>query len=707
MRLGLSARLSLLVATVLVLALIAFAWFWTGLRQTESEIAQRAAALLAERARTDLAVRATQTADYLGQALVNPLFYVDLLSIQDLLAPVQRQADVASVVVYDQAGRMMHDGSVDLAAFGEQVDNGLLPADGKPVLSWGRELLEVTAPIRLDERLIGAVRIGFHLNPIETESAAARVEVDRQLSTLHRRQGQSFAALGIAILVLGAGTAWLIARGWLRPIQELAVMSRQLAAGLYAKMPISSKRQDELGELVRAFEQMSESLASHEAAMRREAQEDSLTGLANRRRFGEQLDRALRHLAQKRTQAALVFFDLDAFKQVNDALGHESGDFLLRETARMLSKAAEELGLGEHGIVARLGGDEFLALFTGDQAEERARLCAERLLADLNGMRPSQLLARNPSASPGMAVYPAHGDTAKSLLKAADLAMYAAKRAGGGKLCRFEPLAAEGDYENLLADLTQQLREGNAAAQLHLLYQPIVDLNSRKTLGVEALIRWHHPQLGELPPVAFLQPALRAGLGIELSRLTVKMALTDLADWLNQDPARFVSINLDQASWNDGELLTRLREQLADAGVKPQQLCLELPERLYWDQPEQSQRQVARLRELGVQMWLDDVDGGAERASTMRHFRVRGIKLDHRLVAGMLRKPEDLRQVQVLIQVAIDAQLEVVAEAVESEAQVKLLTAAGCTLGQGFGLVMPISAADLLKREATDYAASL
>lgn len=701
---SLSARLSMLVAAVLLLALIAFGWFWTGLRQTESEIAERAAGLLAERARTDLAVRATQTADYLGQALINPLFYVDLLSIKDLLEPVKQQSDVASVVVYDLMGRIIHDGSADLAAFGEQVPDPLLPDQGQAELNWRPQLLEVTAPILFDNKPIGAIRIGFRLNPIEAESAAARVEVDRQLAALHQRQGRSFALLGVVILVLGVAAAWIIARGWLRPIQELAVMSRQLAAGLFARVPIASKRQDELGELVRSFAQMSEALAAHEVAMRREAQEDSLTGLANRRRFREQLDRALRNLSQRQEPAALVFFDLDAFKQVNDSLGHESGDFLLKETARLLSDASKELGLGTDGIIARLGGDEFLALFTGQLAEDRARRCAERVLADLNGVRSVHLLGRTPSASAGMAIYPEHGSSAKALLKAADLAMYAAKRSGGGKLSRYEPLAADAGYENLIGDLLRQLKLNEASAQLYLVYQPILELDSRRVSGVEALLRWNHPRLGELPPVAFLQPALRSGLGIELANLAFRLALTELAEWLAASPLRYVSLNLDLASWQDDELSARLREMLDQAQVQPSQLCLELPERLYWDQPEHSQRQVALLGELGVRLWLDDVDGGGERASTMRHFRVRGIKLDHRLVAGMLRNAEDLRQVRALVQIARDAQLEVVAEAVESEAQVRLLKEAGCEQGQGFGLVMPLRASELLHRSDASYA---
>ncbi len=706
MRLGLSTRLSLLVASVLVLTLLVFAWFWSGLRQTESEVAARAAALLAERARTDLAVRATQTADYLGQALVNPLFYVDLRSIQDLLGPVQSQADVADVVVYDAAGRVMHDGSVDVAAFGEQIEQVLLPADGTSVLSWDQDLLRVTAPINFNNRPIGAVRVGFHLNPIELESAAARVEVDRQLAALHRRQGRSFAALGLAILILGAGSAWIIGRGWLKPIQELAVMSRQLGAGLYAKMPISSKRQDELGELVRSFAQMSEALAAHEAAMRREAQEDSLTGLANRRRFREQLERAVPHLNRKKAPAALLFFDLDGFKQVNDAHGHERGDQLLRETARLLKQAANELGLGDDGIVARLGGDEFLALFTGIEAAQRAERCAERVLNELGELKSIHLLGRSASASAGLALFPEHGANAKALLKAADLAMYAAKRRGGGVLCRFEPATDEVEDQRLIEDLGTQLNSSARSTQLYLRYQPIVALESGRIIAVEALLRWNHPSMGELPPVAFLQPALRAGLGQSLADFALDLALTELAEWLRGDQQRFVSLNVDPASWADTSLADRLQGRVQDAGIEPQQLCLELTERLYWDKPDHGQRQIARLRSAGIDLWLDDVDGGSERASTMRHFRLRGIKLDHRLIGGMLRTAEDLKQVRALIRIAGEAQLEVVAEAVESEAQVRLLREAGCRYGQGFGLIMPIDAEELARRSESDYAAS-
>jgi diguanylate cyclase (GGDEF)-like protein len=443
MRLSLSARLSLLVGGVLCIALLAFGWFWNAQVRTEQEIAESTSELLTERARDHLAQRAEQTIDYLRQALINPLIYVDLLAISELIAPFLRQPDVARLEVYDADLRLLHDGSSDLASFGNALDDATLPAAGVQ-LDWDPQALHATGAILFGDRPIGAVRMQYRLTPIEQAAAQAREDVDARLTILHERQGKALLILGSVVLALAVLSAWLVARSLMHPIRQLAQFAHQLEAGVYPSIPANTRR-DELGDLVRRFAAMAEALRVHEQSIRREAQEDALTGLANRRHLRRHLDKGIPTLLERGGSAVVLFLDLDQFKPINDAHGHAAGDQLLREVANALSHISQGLSLGEDDLLARLGGDEFLLWLVGADAEQKADRFVEQLIPALRALGARWQPPIQLSASIGLARFPEHGRTPAELLKAADLAMYRAKRAGGGRVARYDPSSVSGD----------------------------------------------------------------------------------------------------------------------------------------------------------------------------------------------------------------------------------------------------------------------
>ncbi|MEZ5442421.1 MAG: diguanylate cyclase [Lysobacterales bacterium] len=441
--LSLSARLSLLVGAALAIALLAFAGFWLSQSRTERDIAESTAALLTERARDHLAQRAEQSVDYLRQALANPLIYVDLLAISEIIAPIRQQTDVLGVEVYDADGRLLHDGSADLSEFGRTVLKPSLPESGR-ALSWSDASLVATGRIDFGSRAIGGVRLRYALTPIEAAAAQARSDVDSRLADLQRRQALALLALGSVVLTITVLSAWLVSRALLRPVRELAEYAQRVEAGDYTTIP-GSTRQDELGQLQQRFATMTEALRKHESQIRREAREDPLTGLANRRQLRTHLQQVIPALQQRQGEALMLFLDLDRFKPINDALGHEAGDLLLRQVAIELQQIAAALPLGVDELLARLGGDEFLLWLEGPNAMSRALQLAQALQPRLQRLGQSLPEPMPLSASIGLARYPTHGERAIDLLRAADLAMYRAKRAGGARLAVFDPALDQRD----------------------------------------------------------------------------------------------------------------------------------------------------------------------------------------------------------------------------------------------------------------------
>jgi diguanylate cyclase (GGDEF)-like protein len=420
-----------------------------------------------------------------------------------------------------------------------------------------------------------------------------------------------------------------------------------------------------------------------------QASHDSLTGLGNRDRLYNELDRAF--AAARRTTTSgpgLVLLDLDHFKDINDTLGHPLGDKLLRKVAQRLVAA-----LGDDGLTHRLGGDEFAVVVDGELAETQR--VAHDLLAALEApirIGELELLVR---ASAGVAVAPEHGTNAETLMKNVDIAMYRAKRERDGVStysARFDVNTL--DRLQLLADL----RGAIDTAQLDVAFQPQVDLIDGRTVGVEALLRWSHPTRGQVAPDSFIPLAENSGLIAELTAYVLDTALGTLAEWRAAGHDLRMAVNLSARHLSDLALPRQITEALTRHGIPPSALVLEVTETGILSDPARADVVIAALRELGVAIAVDDYGTGHASLTYLRRLEIDELKVDKSFVSDMGRDPHDFIIVRSTIALAQDLGLRVVAEGIEDQETAVALRTLGCTVGQGFHLGRPTTPEQILLR---------
>ncbi|MGY1703875.1 putative bifunctional diguanylate cyclase/phosphodiesterase [Geodermatophilus sp. SYSU D00697] len=427
-----------------------------------------------------------------------------------------------------------------------------------------------------------------------------------------------------------------------------------------------------------------------EEALTHQAFHDTLTSLANRALFADRVGQALRRRARGDVSAAVVFIDLDGFKAVNDTLGHQAGDELLREVAARLRSAVRA---GD--TVARLGGDEFAVLVegTGDGGSE-AGVTADRVLAVL--AEPMLLAGQQVriSGSVGIAVA-AEDATGESLVRDADIAMYAAKVSGRGRSVVFDPDMRAAAVER--RHLEQELTGALAAEQFRLVYQPVVDLADQRVRGFEALLRWQSPTLGAVPPMRFVPVAEDLGLIGDIGGWVLREACRTAAAWRREHPAAAdttMSVNVSAVQLASPDLLDQVRDALSASGLPASALVLEVTETALVGNPERAAESLSALRALGVRVALDDFGTGYSSLGYLQQFTVDVLKIDRSFVATITGEEEMPPIVRGLVDLGRALDLEVVAEGVESEAQRARLLDGRCAVGQGYLFARPLEATD-------------
>ncbi|MFY1684954.1 putative bifunctional diguanylate cyclase/phosphodiesterase [Micromonospora sp. WMMD730] len=408
------------------------------------------------------------------------------------------------------------------------------------------------------------------------------------------------------------------------------------------------------------------------ARLRRLAYTDQLTGLPNRLMFNRQLRRALR----EGPPVAVLLLDLDGFKQVNDRFGHATGDTLLTSIALRMRAA-----VGGDGTVARLGGDEFAVLVAGDRTVVPERL-AERLLAALQPSAGEEDVGVHPSASIGIAEFGPQHASHTDVLRDADIAMYAAKAAGKSAYRTCTPALRESAVTR--AELIADLRRAVDERQLHLEYQPIVDLATGVVRSAEALVRWRHPRLGLLAPAAFLPLAEETGLIVPIDRWVIHEACRAAATWRARVPEATVAVNIAAAHLRRPDLIATVTAATASAGLAPRALTLELTESALIDGSEAVLERLAQLRELGIRIAIDDFGTGYSSLSYLHRIPATELKIDRSFVARLDTDARAYATVEMVTRLAGAFDLAVVAEGVETEGQHAAVTAIGCVHGQGY-----------------------
>jgi len=421
--------------------------------------------------------------------------------------------------------------------------------------------------------------------------------------------------------------------------------------------------------------------------IRKLAYYDVLTGLPNRRRLYTKAAQAIAQVARTNSQLAVLFVDLDRFKQVNDSLGHAVGDELLCETALRIKAQ-----LRETDIVGRLSGDEFV-IVSPDCDSRQAAGIAERVLAALSQPVVIGGVKLRSSASIGVSLYPDSGHHIEQLLQHADMAMYQAKMAGRDRCCFFSAEMNQQAQERQVLELA--LREALEQKQLQLHYQPQVRLGDNRLYGVEALARWRHPQLGEVSPVRFVPLAEECGLVMELGHWALHEACRQLADWRRRGfaiPA--VSVNLSPKNFHHLGLPRLVADILQQHGLAPGDLTLEMTESVLMDGSPETLSTISALHEQGVRLSIDDFGTGYSSLGYLHRLPVDELKLDKRFVRDLDSDEAARALTHAIIRIGESLHLTVVAEGVENEAQRCFLAKTGCQVAQGylFARPMPVDA---------------
>ena len=500
-------------------------------------------------------------------------------------------------------------------------------------------------------------------------------------AAIYRARGNDFAIPSIAFVLYGFIQLYsfvLIMRSLVgrteMPIGGVAVATF-VGSGIIA-----------LGLILAILEDQREAAAVAASQVEHLAYYDTLTGLPNRSLFGDRVAVALAHAARHHYKLAVLFLDVDRFKQINDSLGHSTGDRLLRTVAARIRGAVRE-----EDTVARFGGDEFTVLIHIIGKIEDAGKIAQKILDALKA--PIIIDEREfvVTSSVGVSIYPLDGTDGETLIRNADTAMYRSKDLGGNT---YQFYAASMNYKAVEAlEVENGLRRALAQNEFVLYYQPLVDVSSGSVFGLEALIRWNHPQLGLLRPDRFIPAAEESGLIVPMGRWVLREACRQANEWHRRGHRVVVAVNLSGRQFQDPDLVNLVREALDNANLRPEFLELEITEGYAMQDVQKAILTLRQLKALGVRIAIDDFGTGYSCLSYLKQFPIDTLKLDGSFVRD-LSAPEDAQIALGVIALAHSLKLKVIAEGVETIGQMAFLREHACDRLQGYLFSRPMPAAN-------------
>ncbi len=605
-----------------------------------------------------------------------PIAYVGLaFEVDDAIARELRQVTglEVSFVARDALGPWrIHASTLDPSLRGPLVESLGQASDGSPsrqLVLGGEEYEAHPVPLKS----IGATEIMAVLQKPLAEGLAPFERITTAFFSL--------TLAGLGLLVLGS---LAIARGITRPVSTLAAAARRVQEGDYTRH-VELDRRDEIGQLATSFNHMLDGLVSREREILRLAYEDGLTGLPNRAMFHEQLAQAVRTSKRTGEPFVVMLFDMDRFKAINDTLGHPIGDQVLREVGGRVRRA-----LRDSDVVARLGGDEFAVLLATGGGEHAPHVVAGKILQGLEAPIVIDGQSMDIAASIGIARYPEHGEDASALMRAADVAMYIAKRSHSGHAF-YDPAHDERRREFLT--LLGELRRAVDAGELVLHYQPKLQLAEDRVNGVEALVRWRHPQRGFVPPSEFIPFAEQTGYISAITRWVLARAIAQCGEWHHEGLGVRMSVNISARDLRQEDALVQfIATELAVAELPAGLLCLEITESGLMDDPRSAQVTLRKLRELGVAASIDDYGTGYSSLAYIKQLAVNEIKIDRTFVSGMEADRRNAAIVRSTIELGHNLGLTVVAEGVETDHEMEELRRFGCDAIQGYLCSRPMAA---------------
>jgi diguanylate cyclase (GGDEF)-like protein len=605
-------------------------------------------------------------------SLISPqaILAFDYLQLNDYTRELSAQPDVVYGVIVSPQG-------VPISSYFRSADKSIRQRLGEAgpaglistlkTLGDHDDLLNLEFPIVHNEVVLGRFLVGMSRQSLQNE--------------LRRQMPVQILVFGAVVLFLGAAIHAVFRFNVLRPIQKLIAASREVGRGQYPVVEVKST--DELALLARAFNAMAEEVKHKQATLHRQANFDGLTGLPNRMMAFERLNHEINRAKRSGERFAVMFIDLDNFKNVNDSLGHAAGDQLLIAVGSRVQACLRDVD-----SAARLGGDEFLVMLPNVSDEVAVERIAERLLQAVS--EPQELRGRRVVAhcSIGIALYPDNGDSVEALMANVDNAMYQAKANESGSALFFTE-----EMNIRLRERMQMEQDLNVAVeleQLSLHFQPIVSAASQAARGAEVLLRWDHPERGRISPADFIPVAEATGQIIAIGDWVLEQACRCWSEWraAGIDPG-FLAINISGVQFKK-RLSKRLGELMSTYGVPPHALELEITERVLLDDQDQVADELAGLRALGVRLALDDFGTGYSSLAYLKRFRFDLLKIDQSFVAGLPGEPDDVSVVKAILAMAKGLDLKVVAEGVEKDEQLSFLVKHGCDLAQGYLIAKPL-----------------
>ncbi len=468
------------------------------------------------------------------------------------------------------------------------------------------------------------------------------------------------------------------------------------------EMTITPVTQDVVNHPNRYFIAIKQDITQRKAAEKRVrflAYYDDLTGLPNRTLLQDRLAKAIADARRQKYKLALLFLDLDRFKDINDSLGHSVGDLLLQEVAARLKKWGRE-----QDTVSRLGGDEFLITLTHVKDVADAAVAAERLMDAMTAEFIVQGQSLSIGCSVGISIFPEHGSDSETLIKNADSAMYSSKESGRNNFRFFTEDMNAQVVERLT--LEHSLRLALPKKQLFLVYQPQMDIASGRITGLEALLRWQHPELGLVPPDKFIKIAENCGLIVPIGEWVLRTACSQARKWQDEGlPPVTVAVNVSAIQFRQEGFCDLVRRVLHETGLSPQYLELELTESLLLANADVTLSVVHALKIMGLTLAIDDFGTGYSSFSYLKQYQVSKLKIDRLFIRDVAVRPDDAAITAAIISMSKSLNLKVIAEGVEDEEQMKFLRAHRCDEIQGYYFSKPLAAekvADKLRGESSE-----
>lgn len=693
--------------TLVLLALIGSVVFFLStllfieFRSSSGTMTQKSAQVMETDLIKQMEKRGSLIARVLADNLVNPVYLYDTNAMFGLMKTAIQQDDISYAYVYDPHGRIMHDGKKRIPSVGDIPKDGFskqaVAANARFVRVNG-DMMDISNPISLGNTRLGTVHIGISLHGIREDITNMRAELDQIEVNAIQRNLVTLAATTLALIIFGGLLALFASRGLIQPIRKLAKYATQVGHGNYAP-EIDIRRDDEIGELAAAFREMSENLDRTANEIQTLSYRDKLTGLPNRAKFRAYLEHTLVRANQENRRVAVLFIDVDNFKRINETLGHQAGEELLRALAARLTDCVRDAdfvsaasGFNVAVQVARVGGDEFTIVLPAIRDPMNAAVVASRIQKATRKPFTVSDQAVYITASIGITVYPTDGPDADTLLRNADLALYHVKERGRDGYQFFADSMNSVAVEKLRIE--NDLRQALENDELEIYYQPLIDARDNTVISVEALLRWNHPERGLVPPDEFISIAENSGLIVSIGEWVLHNACRQVQLWHQAGFTKLhVAVNVSSVQVRRGNIAQTIAKTLAETGLEPEYLQIELTETSLLYSEDDVVQILRRIRALGVSIWMDDFGTGFSSLTHLRRFPISGVKIDRSFVLGIGENSSDSEIVSAIIAMARNLNIDVIAEGVEQPEQMQWLRNRHCDHLQGnlFSQPMPVA----------------